>query len=81
MDAEEERLLKKIRTRNNVIFKYGTYTMVDPDNNNSADTYSSDSSLDVSETAVSEEDAKIAEIMNKFSSNIQNNVNSLFDNI
>ena len=76
MDSEEIRLLKKIRSHKETIIKYGTYTITDEPE---ADEPITDNTATTNVSADEDQDAKIAEIMNKFASNIQDNVNSLFD--
>lgn len=66
---EETRILQKIRTKHQTIFKNGTYNIVrEPVEEETPD--DSMSALDQD---------KIAEIMNKFTNNIQNNVSDLFN--
>lgn len=80
---EETRLLQKIMTRKQVIIKNGTYNMVrepipSPESDENPEYQEDTSVLETAELS-EEQDAKIAEIMNKFASNIQDNVSSLFN--
>lgn len=88
MPIDPEFVQKKIRARRQTIIKNGTYiySPKTEEPEDSSAVYDSDDmeSMDYAastDTAQAEEDAKVAEILAKFNSNIQNNVNSLFDNI
>jgi len=96
MTDEDLRLLQKRICKDASVIKYGTYSIgKEIGLGETADVYMPPSSEDFIQNSIDAmvrehdeqearekeaQDAKIAEIMNMFSSNIQNNVNSLFDN-